>query len=199
MRFKLAILALLVLSVKTQEEPEVHDELPPDLDMDMEMPESTDYSQIDTSEYVKNVDIYFEGREGEVSTGEAIDLLLLTYGEVSLEDVDQIQKKFTDNEELGEEDEEKLFLKMHIEYFFDEEYKDVKVTTDLLKKILKDSELLIFLEKKMRQEENHEGFEIDDDDLETEVDPDMGDFNDDMEGEEIEMDEAEDEDFDAIE
>ena len=88
---------------------------------------------------------------------------------------------------------------MHIEYFFDEEYKDVKVTTDLLKKILKDSELLIFLEKKMRQEENHEGFEIDDDDLETEVDPDMGDFNDDMEGEEIELDEAEDEDFDAIE
>ena len=189
MRSKLAILALLVLAIRTQEDVEMDDELPHDMDMDGEMPEPTDYSQIDTSEYVKNVDIYFEGREGDIQTGEAIDLLLLTYGEVSLEDVEQLQKKFTDNEEMEDADEEKLFLKMHIEYFFDEQYNDVQLTTDIMRQILRDSELLVFLERKMREEENHEGFEIDDEDLEQEVDTQGTEIADDeFEGEELDLD-----------
>ena len=142
------VLALLLLTtlIFAQEE---HDEDP-------------DFSEFDTEEFEKNVDIYFKNQETTATREQAIDLLLITYGETTLHEAEEIEEKSQNEAELEDLDEEILFLKIYIEQFIDERYEGIELTTDTLRSIIRNNEVLEYLEEKMKDE----NVMMDDDDFE---------------------------------
>ena len=115
--------------------------------------EDFDYKNMDTTELVNNVDKYFKDNTAPISKNEALDLLLLTYAETNLMEISNIEIKLQEGEELDDAEEEKLFLRVHIDDFFEERYKDQELTPDTLKEIIRTNEVLLYIEDKMKEEE----------------------------------------------
>ena len=132
------VIALLLLTslIFTQEETE----------------DDPDFSEFDSAEYEKNVDIYFKGESTTATREQAVDLLLITYGETTLHEAEEIEEKSQNEADLEDLDEEILFLKIYIEQFIDERYEGIELTTDTLKSIIRNNEVLEFLEEKMKDE-----------------------------------------------
>ena len=124
------------------------------------------FADFDTAEFVKNIDLLFDGENLKLDKESVVYALLFVYGEGQRKDIKVIEEKRKNDEALTEAEEEKLFLKTHIEEFIDENYKEMPFDVDKVKEIIRQSEFLIFLEDKMKEEEyqlfHEEGGDIDD-------------------------------------
>ena len=127
-----------------------------------------DYANMDTSDYAKSVDQYFGERTGFITIKEALDVLLITYAETNMKDINEIEEKSKNGNILDEVEEEKLFFKEHLNIFFREKYKGQELTVEKIKDIIKKNEILISLEDKMKEEDYNGYDETDDNNIDNE-------------------------------
>ena len=98
------------------------------------------------------IERFFE-EKAERSQEEIKDFLLQMYGETDLESVKPLDEKKERGEKLTEEEEEKVFLRNHVDEFINAKYPETVFNVDILKRIVKKAETLFYLEETMKLEE----------------------------------------------
>ena len=148
--------------------------------------DASNYNEAETEDSVANVDKYFGAKTGPITREEAMDVLLATYVETNLKEVQDLEMRVSEEDKLSEMEEEQLYVKIHMDDFFEERYKDTELTTEKLKDIIRQHEFLAYLEEKMKEAEeknlkgeNMDDMEVDEDD---EDDDDDAEEEDDIEG-----------------
>ena len=153
------LLSLLFIAIKTetnsitQEVNDVKKETTEEPVINETTDTDTEENEIDLEEIAKNIDTYFEGKVGPVTYEEALDVLLLTYTDMSLREVEELQFRLEELDDIDPLEEEKFYIKLHLQEFLSEKYKGKELTTYILKDIIRKGEIIPFIEERVIDED----------------------------------------------
>lgn len=115
-----------------------------------------DFASLDSSDSEHIVDRIFGAQTGAISKREAMNVLLSTYADTTMKEIGELEKKIKLGRPLDNIEEEKIFLKSYLTKFFNERPKDEEITTEKLKEMMKNNEVIAYIEEKVKREEFEE-------------------------------------------
>lgn len=112
---------------------------------------------------MENIDIYFKDKteHEQLEVEQVFDILLITFVDGNIEQLRRLDERAKKEQELSEQDQEKLHFFYILNHFFSKKYRDRALTKELVKNIIKNLEINKFIlsdivQKRREPEEEEE-------------------------------------------
>lgn len=117
-----------------------------------------DFDEIETEEFLKVFDEHVSKNNlSELSQKDALRIIMLVYSEEEYKFIEELDNKLIagDYSSLSDESENLLFFKTHAKSFLEEKGHVETMSTSQLRQYIQDNSILIYLEKKMDEEDEN--------------------------------------------